>query len=65
LCYSNTIWWDEEEQAWFAKIPLLGFMTHAEKKENIAAMIEDAKHGWLEASLPHGHVITELERTRD
>ena len=65
MCYSNTIWWDEEDQAWFAKIPRLpGLMTHAEKKEDVPPMFEDAKRRYLEARLERGMKIAEPERTR-
>jgi len=39
-------------------------MTHAENKEDLPAMIEDARRGWLEVSLEYGHKTAEPQPTR-
>ena len=51
------------EDGWAAEIPNLpGCGTSAETKEEIFALIEDAKYTWLEVSLEHGDPIPEPRR---
>jgi len=44
-----------DEDGWFAKVvELPGCMTWADTFEELVAMIEDAKLGWIEVGLEHG-----------
>ena len=48
----------ESEHPWFAKVPELpGCMTWAETREELEAMVEDAKRTWIECSLEYGDPI--------
>lgn len=65
LPYEVIVWQEPDDTAWFARIPdLPGVMTHAEKWEDLPAMIEDAKRGWMTSKLKHGRDIPEPVRTR-
>lgn len=50
----------DEDGSWFAEVPELpGCMTYADSKEEVLALIEDAKRTWLIFSLEDNDPIPE------
>lgn len=55
-----------EEGGYVAYIPdLPGCITQGETKEEVIAMLDDAKHAWIECALEAGDVIPVLEKDED
>jgi antitoxin HicB len=51
---------DIEEGGYVARVKeLSGCMTQAESWDELLVLIEEAKSGWLEVALEHGHPIPE------
>lgn len=60
LPYTIEIIPDVEEGGYVARVKELpGCITQAENWESLLAMIDEAKEGWLEVALEHGHPIPE------
>ena len=52
----------DEDDFWFAEIPLLeGCMTNGSSRADALEMIDDAKRAWLETALALGLTIPEPE----
>lgn len=50
----------DEDGTWFAEIPdLPGCMTYSDSRDNILALLEDAKRTWIEGRLEDGLPIPE------
>jgi len=50
----------DEDGYWFAQIPVLkGCMTQGDSREDVLAMIDEAKELWLETALEEGIAIPE------
>jgi len=62
LPYTIEVFPDQEEGGFVARIKeLRGCMTQAETWDELFHMIQEAKEGWLESALEHGHAIPEPE----
>jgi antitoxin HicB len=60
LPYTIEIIPDTEAGGYVARVKeLRGCITQAETWEELLEMIEEAKEGWLEVALEHGHPIPE------
>lgn len=63
LAYPVIVYWDEEDQSWYAKFPdLPGSLTDADHWEDLPAMIEEAKRCWIEGAIKTGDPIPEPSR---
>lgn len=57
---SYTVEVRHDEDGWFARVvELPGCMTWADSFEELGAMIEDARRGWIEDTLEHGDPVPE------
>jgi antitoxin HicB len=60
LPYTIEVIPDTEEGGYVARIrELPGCMTQADTWDEVLPLIEEAKRGWLEVALEHGHTIPE------